>query len=112
MREFQKKYKKTLIWAFWVKMEQIGSKRGHFRIFGEKVKTVPSFPIFLFFKIKSKKIPMRSFGENLADGERHTEKQSVTIGQNPPGGCRTKKLSKKVSFLAKNGPKLAFWSKI
>ena len=58
MRGFQKKKnaKKLCFWAFWVKMGQIGPKRGHFRIFGEKVKTSPSFPIcFIFQKQKIRK---------------------------------------------------------
>ncbi len=50
---FEKNAKNLCFWAFWVKMGQIGPKRGHFRIFGEKVKTSPSFPIFLFFKTKN-----------------------------------------------------------
>ena len=41
---FEKKNANNLcFWAFWVKMDQIGPKRGHFWIFGQKVKTSPSF---------------------------------------------------------------------
>ena len=63
---FSKNAKNLCFWAFCVKMGQIGPKRGHFRICGEKVKTSPSFPIFLFF------------GENLANGERLRDRQRHT----------------------------------
>ena len=35
---------------------------------------------------------MRGFGENLADGDRETDRdEGEFIGPNPPGGRRTKK---------------------
>ena len=59
---------------------QNGPKMDHFRIFGEKVKTSPSYPFFLFFKTKNQKIPMCGFGENLTDGNdgRETDRQTET----------------------------------
>ena len=52
---FKKNAKNLCFWAFWVKMGQIEPKRGHFRIFGEKVKNSPSFPILFYFS-KQKKL--------------------------------------------------------
>ena len=42
---FEKNAKNLCFWAFWAKM-------GHFRIFGEKVKTSPSYPFFCIFQNK------------------------------------------------------------
>ena len=61
---FKKNVKTTIFGHFgqiWVNFGQNGPKRGHFRIFGEKVKTLPSYPFFLFFKKKIREIQYAVF---------------------------------------------------
>ena len=76
---------------------QTRPKMTNFRIFLKKQKrhffALPKTSIHA----KNQKIPMRSFGENLADGnERERDgddrDEGEFIGPNPPGGRRTKDL--------------------
>ena len=71
---FEKNAKNLCFWAFLVKMGQIGPKRGHFRIFGEKVKTSPSFPIFFIFQNKKLENSNARF-RRKSGGRRETERQ-------------------------------------
>ena len=69
----------------WAKM---GPKWAIFEFSVKKWKRHLLTHFFLFFKTKNQKIPMRGFGENLADGD--DRDKGEFIGPNPPGGRRTK----------------------
>ena len=77
MRGFQKNANNLCFWAFWVKMGQIGPKKSHFRIFGEKVKTSPSLPIFYFqnrkFENSNARFRIKSVERRQRDRQRDRE---------------------------------------
>jgi hypothetical protein len=52
MRGFRKNAKNIRFFAFWAKMSLNKPKMGHFRIFGEKMKTSPSNPFVFIFQNK------------------------------------------------------------
>ena len=82
---FSKKMRKTSVfWHFGpkrAKLGQNGPKMGHFRIFGEKVKTSPSYPFFFIFQNKkSENSNVRFRRKSGTRRRRQTERQRrVTI---------------------------------
>ena len=101
MRGFRKKCKKPLFWGILGQNGPNWAKMGHFRIFGEKVKTSPSYPFFFIFQNKkSENYNARFRRKSGARRERgQTDRdEGEFIGPNPPGGRRTKKELMKYCF--------------
>ncbi len=73
---FEKNAKNLCFWAFWAKKGQIGPKRGHFRIFGQKVKTSRSYPFFFIFQNKKSENSNARF-RRKSGGRRETERRET-----------------------------------
>ena len=78
---FSKKMQKTSVFGYFgSKWAKLGPEGAIFEFSVKKWKRHLLTHFFLFFKTKNHKIPMRGFGENLADGERQRDRQRrVTI---------------------------------
>ena len=96
---FSKKMWKTTIFGhfgqIWVNFGQNGLKRGHFRIFGGKVKTSPSYSYFSKQKIRKFQCAVSEKIWRMETRYIETDRdEGKFIGPNPPGGRRTKKLAR------------------
>ena len=78
MRGFQKKCEKPLFLGILGQNGPNWAKMGHFRIFGEKVKTSPSYPFFFIFQNKKSENSNARFRRKSGARRQTTERERET----------------------------------